>query len=144
MNSLNFATMTNSIDTIKLNRNLNMPMGVYVDIVEETKKGTKGADLAAKHKVSYTTISRIRAHARMAGLLEMTEKSKKMIKTKSSRKSQRKFREKQEYKRVNMMAEPTIIPKKDPEFIKVDFKGTEIHVEKSGKIMITTEGITIR
>jgi hypothetical protein len=121
-----------------------MPMDVYIDIVEETKRGTKGIDLANKHKVSYTTISRIRSHARKAGLLEMTEKSKKMIKTKSARKSQRKFREKQENKRMLMIAEPAIIPKKDPEFIKVDFKGTEIHVEKSGKIMITTEGITVR
>lgn len=135
--------MTKSFDKIKLNRNLNMSMDVYADIVDETKKGTKGQDLAKKHKLSYTTIARVRAHARKAGLLEMTEKSKKMIKTKSSRRSQRKFREKQESKRM-MMAEPTIIPKKDPEFIKVDFKGTEIHVEKTGKIMITTEGITVR
>jgi hypothetical protein len=135
--------MTKTIDKIKLNRNFNMSMETYLDIVEETKKGAKGMDLATKHRLSYTTVAKVRSHARRAGLLELSPKAVKMAKTKAVRKSQRKFRQKQEERRA-VAAEVIPAVKQDPGFIKVDFKGTEIHVQKTGKIMITEEGIVVR
>jgi len=138
--------MTKTIDKIKLNRNLNMNMDMYMNIIEETKGGAKGGDLAKKYKVSYSTVARVRSHARKAGLLEYTEKQAKAVTTRRARKNQKNFRQKQVERKAQLAAViPTeTAPRKEPEFIKVDFKGTEIHVEKTGKIMITSEGITVR
>lgn len=135
--------MTNKIETIKLSKKINMPMDTYMDIVERTKKGERGIDLAIKHQMNYNMIARVRTHARMAGLLELDEKSIRMNTTKRNRRNSRNFRKKAEA--VTPTPTPKTTPvKTSPEFIKVDFKGTEIHVEKTGKIMITTEGITVR
>jgi len=80
-NMTNFETMTRNQDMIKLNSKFKVPMDTYLDIVEETKKGTKGEVLCAKHKVSYSTVARVRDHARKTGLLEMTPKHVKMNET---------------------------------------------------------------
>lgn len=127
-----------------------MNMETYMSIVEETKNGTKGEELARRFKVSYSTIARVRSHARKAGLLEYTEKQVKSLTTRRTRRNQKNFRMKQEERKARVQmgnapqTETKSVTKNEPDFIKVDFKGTEIHVEKTGKIMITSEGIIVR
>ena len=126
-------------------------MNMYMDIVEETQKGTRGIDLALKYNVSYNIITRIRMHARKAGLLELDAKSTKMVQTKRTRKNQRKYKMKMDEARRQKEATPAATPKvvqskqnTEQEFVKVNFKGTEIHVEKTGQIFVTSEGIIVK
>jgi hypothetical protein len=143
--------MTKTIDSIKLTSKNIIPMNMYMDIVEETQKGTRGIDLALKYNVSYNIITRIRMHARKAGLLELDAKSTKMVQTKRTRKNQRKYKMKMDEARRQREEAPVPTPRAiqtqpntEQEFVKVNFKGTEIHVEKTGKIFVTSEGIIVK
>ncbi len=147
----NFETMTRNQDMIKLNSKFKVPMDTYLDIVEETKKGTKGEVLCAKHKVSYSTVARVRDHARKTGLLEMTPKHVKMNETrKKARRAKkaamtREAKKETKTKTVEVRTERTTTRTTgEMEFVKVNFKGTEIHVEKTGTIFVTSEGIIVK
>ena len=145
----NFETMTRNQDMIKLNSKFKVPMDTYLDIVEETKKGTKGEVLCAKHKVSYSTVARVRDHARKTGLLEMTPKHVKMNETRKKARRAKKAAMTREAKKETKTAEvkterTTTRATGEMEFVKVNFKGTEIHVEKTGKIFVTSEGIIVK
>lgn len=150
MNKSNFETMTRNQDMIKLNSKFRVPMDTYLDIIEESKRGTTGNDLCAKHKVSYSTITRIRDHARKNGLLEMTDKHVKLAETRKKMRKAKQAAIMREAKRQRMEqkteVKPTTAVKETGEkgFIKVNFKGTEIHVEKTGTIFVTSEGIIVK
>lgn len=154
MNKSNFETMTRNQDMIKLNSKFRVPMDTYLDIIEESKRGTTGNDLCAKHKVSYSTITRIRDHARKTGLLEMTEKHiklaetrKKMRKAKQAaimREAKRQRTEQKTEAKTTTTTTTTAKETGEKGFIKVNFKGTEIHVEKTGTIFVTSEGIIVK
>lgn len=151
MNKSNFETMTRNQDMIKLNSKFRVPMDTYLDIVEESKKGTTGNDLCAKHKVSYSTITRIRDHARKTGLLEMTDKHIKLAETRKKMRKAKHAAIMREAKKQRMEQKTEVKPtttamKETGErgFIKVNFKGTEIHVEKTGTIFVTSEGIIVK
>lgn len=151
-NDTNFEIMTRNHDIIKLNSKFRVPMDTYLDIVEESKRGTTGNELCAKHKVSYSTITRIRDHARKNGLLEMTEKHVKLAETRKKlrrakqaammREAKRQRTEQKMEVRPTPTAPKTVEVEKD--FVKVNFKGTEIHVEKTGTIFVTSEGIIVK
>lgn len=123
-------------------------MDTYMSIVEDAKNSVKSADTAKRLKLSDSTVSRVRSHARKNGLLGLTEKHQKMLQTRRKMKRLRAAQSVRDEKKVitQTKTETEKVSNKNnhQEFIKVDFKGTEIHIEKSGKIFVTSEGIVVR
>jgi hypothetical protein len=147
----------NNQETIRISKGLVLTSEQYFSIIEDTKKGMPAIAIAQKTGIKYTTITRIKGHARQLGLLESPERSVNAWKTRRARQKKLKNKEAREAKAaqvvVNKAPAPAPTPAPAPKqnlvpvsekFIRIDFKGTEVFVERSGKVFVTSEGITVK
>ena len=147
----------NNQETIRISKGLVLTSEQYFSIIEDTKKGMPAIAIAQKTGIKYTTITRIKGHARQLGLLESPERSVNAWKTRRARQKKLKNKEAREAKAaqvvVNKAPAPAPTPAPAPKqnlvpvsekFIRIDFKGTEVFVERSGKVFVTSDGITVK
>ena len=147
----------NNQETIRISKGLVLTSEQYFSIIEDTKKGMPAIAISQKTGIKYTTITRIKGHARQLGLLESPERSVNAWKTRRARQKKLKNKEAREAKAaqvvVNKAPAPAPTPAPAPKqnlvpvsekFIRIDFKGTEVFIERSGKVFVTSEGITVK
>jgi hypothetical protein len=147
----------NNQETIRISKGLALTSEQYFSIIEDTKKGMTAIAISQKTGIKYTTITRTKGHARQLGLLESPERSVNAWKTRRARQKKLKNKEAREAKAaqtvVNKAPAPAPTPAPAPKqnlvpvsekFIRIDFKGTEVFVERSGKVFVTSEGITVK
>ena len=141
----------NNPETIRISKGLTLTPENYFSIIEDTKKGMTANQIAEKIGMAYNTITRIKGHARQVGLLEAPESSSRAWKTRRARQKKLKNKEAREAKvaPVAKAPAPAPAPKQNlvpvsEKFIRIDFKGTEVFIERSGKVFVTSEGITVK
>jgi len=143
----------NNQETIRISKGIVLTSEQYFSIIEDTKKGMPAIAIAQKTGIKYTTITRIKGHARQLGLLESPERSVNAWKTRRARQKKLKNKEAREAKAAQVVVNKTPAPAPAPKqnlvpvsekFIRIDFKGTEVFVERSGKVFVTSEGITVK
>lgn len=155
----------NNQETIRISKGIVLTSEQYFSIIEDTKKGMPAIAIAQKTGIKYTTITRIKGHARQLGLLESPERSVNAWKTRRARQKKLKNKEAREAKAAQVVVNKTPAPapalwsRSSPapapapkqnlvpvseKFIRIDFKGTEVFVERSGKVFVTSEGITVK
>ena len=141
----------NNQETIRISKGLTMTSEQYFSIIEDTKNGMTANQIASKTGLAYERITRIRSHARQLGLLEAPESSSRAWKTRRARQKKLKTKEAREAKAAPVAKAPVAAPAPkqnlvpiSEKFIRIDFKGTEVFVEKTGKVFVTSEGITVK
>jgi hypothetical protein len=145
----------NNQETIRISKGIVLTSEQYFSIIEDAKKGMPAIAIAQKTGIKYTTITRIKGHARQLGLLESPERSVNAWKTRRARQKKLKNKEAREAKAAQVVVNKTPAPAPAPapkqnlvpvseKFIRIDFKGTEVFVERSGKVFVTSEGITVK
>ena len=146
----------NNQETIRISKGIELTSEQYFSIIGDTKKGMTANQIAAQVGLSYCTVTRIKGHARKMGLLEAPESSSRAWKTRRARQKKLKNKEARESKVPNVTKapapvtvaktpapKPNLVPVSE-KFIRIDFKGTEVFVERTGKVFVTSEGITVK
>jgi IS30 family transposase len=146
----------NNQETIRISKGIELTSEQYFSIIGDTKKGMTANQIADKTGIVYNTITRIKSHARQLGLLEAPESSSRAWKTRRARQKKLKNKEARESKVTNVAKatapvtvaqtpapKPNLVPISE-KFIRIDFKGTEVFVERTGKVFVTSEGLTVK